>query len=131
MEPILYVWDQCLFPLFFFFSYREQLELLVTTLIDLDAMDGKSTVSLLAECSSSPDVNTRWAFGLPIEAKHILLFLFHSHLPCWYSFEQHVVWHYWYSSQIIWFGISIRYKFNVQINLGCASDWISNGTLVT
>ncbi|CAH2065678.1 unnamed protein product [Thlaspi arvense] len=37
----------------------EELELLVTTLIDLDAMDGKSSASLLAECSSSPDVNTR------------------------------------------------------------------------
>ncbi|KAF4377921.1 hypothetical protein F8388_018522 [Cannabis sativa] len=37
----------------------EELELLITTLIDLDAMDGKSSVSLLAECSSSPDVNTR------------------------------------------------------------------------
>lgn len=37
----------------------EQLELLIATLIDLDAMDGKSSVSLLAECSSSPDVNTR------------------------------------------------------------------------
>uniref|UniRef100_A0A6N2MM24 Uncharacterized protein n=1 Tax=Salix viminalis TaxID=40686 RepID=A0A6N2MM24_SALVM len=37
----------------------EELELLVTTLIDLDAMDGKSSVSLLAECSNSPDVNTR------------------------------------------------------------------------
>lgn len=45
-------------------SCLEQLELLVATLIDLDAMDGKSTVSLLAECSSSPDVNTRWAFYL-------------------------------------------------------------------
>lgn len=40
----------------------EQLELLVATLIDLDAMDGKSSVSLLAECSSSPNVNTRYAF---------------------------------------------------------------------
>nr|GMC96784.1 senescence-associated protein SPA15, chloroplastic [Ipomoea batatas] len=39
----------------------EELELLVATLIDLDAMDGKSSVSLLAECSSSPDVNTRFA----------------------------------------------------------------------
>ncbi|KAL1215247.1 Senescence-associated protein AAF [Cardamine amara subsp. amara] len=39
----------------------EELELLVTTLIDLDAMDGKSSASLLAECSSSPDVNTRKA----------------------------------------------------------------------
>ncbi|CAA7024749.1 unnamed protein product [Microthlaspi erraticum] len=37
----------------------EELELLVTTLIDLDAMDGKTSASLLAECSSSPDVNTR------------------------------------------------------------------------
>lgn len=50
---------------FFFFallyssSYVKQLELLITTLIDLDAMDGKSSVSLLAECSSSPDVSTR------------------------------------------------------------------------
>lgn len=39
--------------------YLEQLELLIATLIDLDAMDGKSSVSLLVECSSSPDVNTR------------------------------------------------------------------------
>lgn len=39
--------------------YLEQLELLIATLIDLDAMDGKSSVSLLAECSNSPDVNTR------------------------------------------------------------------------
>lgn len=39
--------------------YLEQLELLVATLIDLDAMDGKSSVLLLAECSSSPDVQTR------------------------------------------------------------------------
>ncbi|MQL94140.1 hypothetical protein Taro_026791 [Colocasia esculenta] len=29
----------------------------------LDAMDGKSTVSLLAECASSPDVNTRQALA--------------------------------------------------------------------
>ena len=33
------------------------------TLIDLDAMDGKSSVSLLQECSSSPDVNTRQALA--------------------------------------------------------------------
>jgi len=38
----------------------EELELLVATLIDLDAMDGKWSVSLIAECSSSPDVNTRY-----------------------------------------------------------------------
>lgn len=36
-----------------------QLELLIAALIDLDAMDGKSSVSLLAECSSSPDESTR------------------------------------------------------------------------
>ncbi|KAL2531277.1 senescence-associated family protein [Abeliophyllum distichum] len=41
----------------------EELELLVAALIDLDAMDGKSSVSLLAECSSSPDVNTRRALA--------------------------------------------------------------------
>lgn len=41
----------------------DELELLVATLIDLDAMDGKSTVSLLAECSNSPDVNTRKALA--------------------------------------------------------------------
>ncbi|KAI5434741.1 senescence-associated protein AAF, chlorolplastic [Lathyrus oleraceus] len=41
----------------------EELELLITTLIDLDAMDGKQSVSLLAECSSSPDVGTRRALA--------------------------------------------------------------------
>ncbi|XP_057784081.1 senescence-associated protein SPA15, chloroplastic isoform X2 [Salvia miltiorrhiza] len=41
----------------------EELELLVAALIDLDAMDGKSSVSLLAECSSSPDVSTRRALA--------------------------------------------------------------------
>ncbi|KAG9449550.1 hypothetical protein H6P81_009515 [Aristolochia fimbriata] len=41
----------------------EELELLIATLIDLDAMDGKSSVSLLAECSSSPDVSTRQALA--------------------------------------------------------------------
>ncbi|KAI4307649.1 hypothetical protein L6164_030815 [Bauhinia variegata] len=41
----------------------EELELLITTLIDLDAMDGKRSVSLLAECSSSPDVSTRRALA--------------------------------------------------------------------
>ncbi|KAG0449376.1 hypothetical protein HPP92_027416 [Vanilla planifolia] len=41
----------------------EELELLVATLIDLDAMDSKSSVSLLAECSSSPDVETRKALA--------------------------------------------------------------------
>lgn len=46
----------------------EELEFLVATLIDLDAMDGKSTVSLLAECSSSPDVNTRKALANALAA---------------------------------------------------------------
>ncbi|KAK4767212.1 hypothetical protein SAY86_014962 [Trapa natans] len=41
----------------------EELELLFTTLINLDALDGKSSVSLLAECLSSPDVNTRKALA--------------------------------------------------------------------
>ncbi|KAL9381357.1 hypothetical protein Peur_027014 [Populus x canadensis] len=47
---------------------EEQLELLVTTLIDLDAMDGKGSVSLLAECSNSPDVNTRQALANALAA---------------------------------------------------------------
>uniref|UniRef100_A0A2N9FBS7 Senescence domain-containing protein n=1 Tax=Fagus sylvatica TaxID=28930 RepID=A0A2N9FBS7_FAGSY len=46
----------------------EELELLIATLIDLDAMDGKSSVSLLAECSSSPDVNTRKALANALAA---------------------------------------------------------------
>ncbi|XP_021296443.1 uncharacterized protein LOC110425773 [Herrania umbratica] len=46
----------------------EELELLITTLIDLDAMDGKSSVSLLAECSSSPDVRTRQALANALAA---------------------------------------------------------------
>ncbi|XP_058091365.1 senescence-associated protein SPA15, chloroplastic isoform X2 [Magnolia sinica] len=46
----------------------EELELLVATLIDLDAMDGKSSVSLLAECSSSPDDSTRQALANALAA---------------------------------------------------------------
>ncbi|XP_004490814.1 senescence-associated protein AAF, chloroplastic isoform X2 [Cicer arietinum] len=46
----------------------EELELLITTLIDLDAMDGKQSVSLLAECSSSPDVSTRRALAKALAA---------------------------------------------------------------
>lgn len=46
----------------------EELELLVAALIDLDAMDGKGSVSLLAECSSSPDVNTRQALANALAA---------------------------------------------------------------
>ncbi|KAK7385679.1 hypothetical protein VNO78_31473 [Psophocarpus tetragonolobus] len=46
----------------------EELELLVRTLIDLDAMDGKQSVSLLAECSSSPDVSTRRALANALAA---------------------------------------------------------------
>ncbi|KAL6877565.1 hypothetical protein ACP4OV_012780 [Aristida adscensionis] len=47
----------------FDYTNPEELELLVATLIDLDAMDGKRSVSLIAECSSSPDVNTRKALA--------------------------------------------------------------------
>ncbi|XP_011001588.1 PREDICTED: uncharacterized protein LOC105108819 isoform X2 [Populus euphratica] len=46
----------------------EELELLITTLIHLDAMDGKGSVSLLAECSNSPDVNTRQALANALAA---------------------------------------------------------------
>ncbi|KAL2241107.1 uncharacterized protein LOC105178220 isoform X2 [Sesamum indicum] len=46
----------------------EELELLVAALIDLDAMDGKSSVSLLAECSNSPDVSTRRALANALSA---------------------------------------------------------------
>ncbi|KAL2317252.1 hypothetical protein Fmac_031128 [Flemingia macrophylla] len=46
----------------------EELELLIRTLIDLDAMDGKQSVSLLAECSSSPDVSTRRALANALAA---------------------------------------------------------------
>ncbi|XP_010234155.1 senescence-associated protein OSA15, chloroplastic isoform X1 [Brachypodium distachyon] len=46
----------------------EELELLVAALIDLDAMDGKKSVSLIAECSSSPDVNTRKALANALAA---------------------------------------------------------------
>lgn len=46
----------------------EELELLVSALIDLDAMDGKSSVSLLAECSSSPDDSTRQALANALSA---------------------------------------------------------------
>ncbi|KAF5208092.1 Senescence-associated protein osa15 protein [Thalictrum thalictroides] len=46
----------------------EELELVVATLIDLDAMDSKRSVSLLAECSSSPDVSTRQALANALTA---------------------------------------------------------------
>ncbi|XP_027329245.1 senescence-associated protein SPA15, chloroplastic isoform X8 [Abrus precatorius] len=46
----------------------EELELLITTLIDLDAMDCKQSVSLLVECSSSPDVSTRRALANALAA---------------------------------------------------------------
>jgi hypothetical protein len=53
-----------------------KLELLVATLIDLDAMDGKRSVSLIAECSSSPDVNTRYRDFFPAEVpiNHLIYF---------------------------------------------------------
>eukprot|EP01018_Ginkgo_biloba_P026405 Gb_24599 [translate_table: standard] len=41
----------------------DELELLIATLLDMDAIDGKSSASLLAECSSSPDVGTRQALA--------------------------------------------------------------------
>ncbi|CAN0913800.1 Senescence-associated protein AAF, chlorolplastic [Linum grandiflorum] len=50
------------------YSDPEELELLITTLIDLDAMDGKTSVSLLAECSSSPDESTRKALANALAA---------------------------------------------------------------
>lgn len=53
------MWFQLQDLLIYILFFSEQLELLVATLIDLDAMDGKSSVSLLAECSSSPNVDTR------------------------------------------------------------------------
>ncbi|PKA57537.1 hypothetical protein AXF42_Ash020081 [Apostasia shenzhenica] len=46
----------------------EELELLVATLIDLDAMDSKCSVSLLAECSISPDFSTRKALANALAA---------------------------------------------------------------
>ncbi|KAK9682328.1 hypothetical protein RND81_10G065500 [Saponaria officinalis] len=50
------------------YTAPDELELLITTLIDLDAMDGKSSVSLLAECCSSPDVQTRQALANALAA---------------------------------------------------------------
>lgn len=50
------------------YTNPEELELLVATLIDLDAMDGKSSASLLAECSSSPDDSTRQALANALAA---------------------------------------------------------------
>lgn len=46
----------------------EELEMLVAALIDLDAMDGKGSASLLAECSNSPDVSTRQALANALAA---------------------------------------------------------------
>lgn len=50
------------------YTNPEELELVIAALIDLDAMDGKSSVSLLAECSCSPDVNTRQALANALAA---------------------------------------------------------------
>ncbi|KAL8472275.1 hypothetical protein ACS0TY_029483 [Phlomoides rotata] len=52
----------------FDYTDPEELELLVAALIDFDAMDGKTSVSLLAECSSSPDVSTRRALANALSA---------------------------------------------------------------
>ncbi|KAH9311755.1 hypothetical protein KI387_026790, partial [Taxus chinensis] len=45
------------------YTNPDELELLVATLLDMDAIDGKSSASLLAECSTSPDVGTRQALA--------------------------------------------------------------------
>jgi hypothetical protein len=45
------------------YTNPDELELLVAALLDMDAIDGKSGASLLAECSSSPDVGTRQALA--------------------------------------------------------------------
>ncbi|XP_057840711.1 senescence-associated protein AAF, chlorolplastic-like [Cryptomeria japonica] len=45
------------------YTNPDELELLVATLLDMDAIDGKSSATLLAECSSSPDVGTRQALA--------------------------------------------------------------------
>lgn len=45
------------------YTNPEELELLVAALLDMDAIDGKSGASLLAECSNSPDVGTRQALA--------------------------------------------------------------------
>lgn len=45
------------------YTNPDDLELLVATLLDMDAIDGKSGASLLAECSRSPDVGTRQALA--------------------------------------------------------------------
>lgn len=38
----------------------EQLGFIVATLLDMDEVDGRSGASLLAECATSPDVETRY-----------------------------------------------------------------------
>ncbi|KAK8952311.1 hypothetical protein KSP39_PZI002971 [Platanthera zijinensis] len=53
----------------FDYTDPEELELLVATLIDLDAMDSKSSVSLLMECSSSPDVSTSVSFTFLVRSE--------------------------------------------------------------
>lgn len=45
------------------YTNPDELELLVAALLDMDAIDGKSGASLLAECSNSPDVGTRQALA--------------------------------------------------------------------
>ncbi|KAL7615245.1 hypothetical protein Lser_V15G05359 [Lactuca serriola] len=45
------------------YTNPEELELLVATLMDLNAMDGKWSVSLLTTCSTSPGVKRRKALA--------------------------------------------------------------------
>eukprot|EP00252_Welwitschia_mirabilis_P012759 TRINITY_DN2822_c0_g1_i1.p1 TRINITY_DN2822_c0_g1~~TRINITY_DN2822_c0_g1_i1.p1 ORF type:complete len:484 (-),score=115.37 TRINITY_DN2822_c0_g1_i1:157-1608(-) len=45
------------------YTNPDELEVLVATLLDMDAIDGKRSVSILVECSNSPDVGTRQALA--------------------------------------------------------------------
>ncbi|KAI5062958.1 hypothetical protein GOP47_0021505 [Adiantum capillus-veneris] len=45
------------------YSDPEELELIIATLLDMDAVDGASSATMLAECAKSPDVATRQALA--------------------------------------------------------------------
>ncbi|KAH7425211.1 hypothetical protein KP509_11G044500 [Ceratopteris richardii] len=45
------------------YSDPEELELIIATLLDMDAVDSASTATMLAECAKSPDVATRQALA--------------------------------------------------------------------
>ncbi|CAI9280924.1 unnamed protein product [Lactuca saligna] len=54
-------------------DYTDPEELLVATIMDLDAMDGKGSVSLLAKCSTSPNNTIKFFFNPKTTAKvHVL-----------------------------------------------------------